>query len=130
MRMLVGFIPTKAGQGALELAIRRAVLQGSSLAIVNIVRQDRLGDVRHASAEQLEAAAAQAQAAGIKEVMAYSVEAADGGELVPVLLSEVARQNVNLLVIGVRNNSQIPAHLLGSTIEQIVADAPCNVLVV
>lgn len=130
MRMLVGYVPTKAGIEALAVAIERAATQGSSLAIVNIVRQDRLGDVRHADENQLREAEKKAQDAGIKEVTAYSIEAVDGEDLVPVLLSEVARQNVNLLVIGVRDNAQIPAHLLGSTIQEIVADAPCNVLVV
>ncbi|MDO5645222.1 MAG: universal stress protein [Dermabacter sp.] len=125
----VGYIPTPAGDTALEAAIERAALNGSALHLINVVRGDRPGDLRHASDAQLADAAKRANARGVTVTHART-HVETGDQLVESLLTAVDASNAQVLVIGGRRERGRPAHMLGMTLQHIVADSPCCVLVV
>ncbi len=129
MTIAVGYIPTPAGKRALEEAIDRAAQTSRKLTIINVERGDRPGDLRHASDEQLAEALESARSTKV-EATIVTVSATDGDDFVDCFLTAVRDVEPELLVIGSRRDSSVPPHMAGLTMQHIVADAPCSVLVV
>lgn len=129
MSIAVGYIPTEAGERALTAALDRAARDHTSLTIINIERLDRPGDRRHASAAQLATALERARALQVKAI-SLTRHTRDGDDFVDTFLDAVHEQCPELLVIGTRTDAELPAHMRSHTIQHIVADSPCSVLIV
>ena len=55
MSVVVGYVPTREGESALEHAVAEARSRGTRLVVVNTSRGDALVDQRYADDEQLSA---------------------------------------------------------------------------
>ncbi|MDQ1053664.1 nucleotide-binding universal stress UspA family protein [Arthrobacter sp. SORGH_AS 212] len=127
MSIIVGFVPTPAGEAALTAGIAEAQLRNQELFIVNSARQGALVDKSVATEDVLAEAAARATAAGIKATVIqppYQHDLADE-------FLDVAREvDASLIVIGLRHRTQVGKFILGSHAQQILMQADRPVLAV
>ncbi len=127
MSVLIGFIPTEDGERAIRAGIDWAKAHNSPVTLLNLV-QEGLTDPRFASEDDLAAAANKVRAAGV-EVSVVKRPIEPGTAYGQALLEAAAEQSPQLLVIAVRRNREFAPHLLGTTVQQLLVDAPCELLV-
>jgi nucleotide-binding universal stress UspA family protein len=127
MSVVVGFVPTREGEAALEHAIREAGARGVRLVVVNTSRGDATVDPRYADDEQLEALRAQLAASGVEHDLVHASRGVDASE---EILEVAEQQRAELIVIGLRRRSAIGKLLMGSTAQRVLLDAACPVLAV
>ncbi|MDE8667743.1 universal stress protein [Pseudarthrobacter sp. H3Y2-7] len=127
MSIIVGFVPTPAGEAALVAGIAEATLRKEDLVIVNSAREGALVDKSVAPSELLADAARRAEAAGVTATVMqppYLNDLADE-------FLEVAREvDASLIVIGLRHRSQVGKFILGSHAQRILMQADRPVLAV
>jgi nucleotide-binding universal stress UspA family protein len=127
MSIVVGFVPTPAGEAALTAGIAEAVLRNEDLVIVNSAREGALVDKSVASEDVMERAARRASEAGITATLIqppYQHDLADE-------FLEVAREaGASLIVIGLRHRTQVGKFILGSHAQRILMQADRPVLAV
>ena len=127
MSIIVGFVPTPAGEAALSAGIAEAQLRKQDLVIVNSAREGALVDKSVAPEDVLARASRQAEEAGVKATVIqppYQHDLADE-------FLEVAREaNASLIVIGLRHRSQVGKFILGSHAQRILMQADRPVLAV
>ena len=127
MSIIVGFVPTPAGEAALSAGIAEAQLRKQDLVIVNSAREGALVDKAVAAEDVLARASRQAEEAGVKATVIqppYQHDLADE-------VLEVAREaNASLIVIGLRHRSQVGKFILGSHAQRILMQADRPVLAV
>ena len=127
MAIVVGYIPSPAGQAALSTAIQEARLRGSRLVVVNASRGDALVDRRHSSPDDWQGVQEQLGGSGVEHEVLQQVEAKDPAEQI----LDVARQtNADLIVVGRRRRSPVGKLIMGSQAQQILLEADCPVLAV
>ncbi|NKX54839.1 universal stress protein [Arthrobacter mobilis] len=127
MSILVGYIPTPAGEAAAQAAIAEAKLRGEKLFVVNSVREGALVDKSVASDTDLGRIAAEAAAAGVEASILQSTHSDDLAEEV-LALAEV--HDVSLIVIGLRQRTQVGKFIMGSHAQRILLQADRPVLAV
>lgn len=127
MSVLVGYIPTEDGERAIRAGIEWALAHERPLTLLNLV-QDGFADPRFASDEQLAAAAESVRRAGA-EAAVEQRSIRPGTPYGQALLDAAAELSPELLVIAVRRNREFAPHLLGTTVQQLLVDAPCELLV-
>ncbi len=93
-------------------------------ASIDEVEQEKR-EANHRLAPMLEAARAQAQAAGI-EIETHLLP----GHAVQAIVALANEQHFDLLVVGFMGHTQLYRQIIGSTTERLVRLAPCTVLVV
>ena len=127
MSIIVGFVPTPAGEAALSAGIAEAQLRKQDRVIVNSAREGALVDKAVAAEDVLARASRQAEEAGVKATVIqppYQHDLADE-------FLEVAREaNASLIVIGLRHRSQVGKFILGSHAQRILMQADRPVLAV
>jgi len=127
MSIIVGFVPTPAGEAALTAGIAEATLRNEDLVIVNSAREGALVDKAVATAGLLEEAAKRATDAGVTTSVrqpSYQHDLADE-------FLELAREvNASLIVIGLRHRSQVGKFIMGSHAQRILIQADRPVLAV
>jgi nucleotide-binding universal stress UspA family protein len=127
MSIIVGFVPTPAGEAALSAGIAEAQLRKQDLVIVNSAREGALVDKSVAPVDVLAQASRRAAEAGVKATVIqppYQHDLADE-------FLEVAREaNASLIVIGLRHRSQVGKFILGSHAQRILMQADRPVLAV
>ncbi|WP_461188799.1 universal stress protein [Arthrobacter sp. Z4-13] len=127
MSIVVGFVPTPAGEAALAAGIAEARLRNEDLLIVNSAREGALVDKSVAPEELLAEAARRATDAGVQ---ARVVQPPYQHDLADEFL-EVAREaNASLIVIGLRHRTQVGKFILGSHAQRILMQADRPVLAV
>lgn len=127
MSIVVGFVPTPAGDAALKAGIAEARLRNEELLIVNSAREGALVDKSVAPEDLLADAARQATEAG---VTATVVQPPYLNDLADEFL-EVAREaGATLIVIGLRHRTQVGKFILGSHAQRILMQADRPVLAV
>jgi nucleotide-binding universal stress UspA family protein len=127
MSILVGYIPTPVGEAAAQAAIAEARLRGEKLFVVNSVREGALVDKSVASDEDLARIAADAAAAGVEVSILQSRHSDDLAEDV---LALAEAHDVSLIVIGLRQRSQVGKFIMGSHAQRILLQADRPVLAV
>jgi nucleotide-binding universal stress UspA family protein len=126
MSVLVGFIPTPEGRAALDAAVLEARLRGTALIVLNASSGEALVDPRHAGTEAMAAIEQELAAAGI----AHAVEYRTGRDPVEEILELADRDDIDVLVIGLRRRSPVGKLLMGSAAQRILLEATCPVLAV
>jgi nucleotide-binding universal stress UspA family protein len=126
MSVLVGFIPTPEGRAALDAAINEARLRATSLVVLNAASGDSLVDPRHASADAMAEIEKELATAGVR----HTIEHRTGRNPVDEILEFAGRDDVELVVIGMRRRSPVGKLLMGSAAQQILLEAPGPVLAV
>lgn len=121
---------------ALTAAIALARLDGAALHMVTVEELPRfpasIDEVAETKAEEnhrfapvIDAARAQAQAAGIA-IETHLLP----GHAVHSIVAFVTEQHVDLLVVGFMGHTQLYQQIIGGTADRLVRLAPCAVLVV
>ena len=125
-------------QQALRLAIRLAHEQRAELVLMHVwyVPSTGLGDfpfprgiaerILADARRSLEAAAAEARAAGLEAVTSRLLQGVPGWTIIDAVNKDPA---IDLLVIGTHGRTGLKRVLVGSVAEYIVRHAPCPVLV-
>lgn len=127
MSIVVGFVPTPAGEAALAAGIAEAQLRSEDLLIVNSAREGALVDKSVAPEDLLEQAARRAADAGVQ---ARVVQPPYQHDLADEFLDVAREANASLIVIGLRHRTQVGKFILGSHAQRILMQADRPVLAV
>jgi nucleotide-binding universal stress UspA family protein len=127
MSIVVGFVPTPAGEAALAAGIAEARLRNEDLLIVNSAREGALVDKSVAPEELLAEAARRATDAGVQ---ARVVQPPYQHDLADEFLDVAREANASLIVIGLRHRTQVGKFILGSHAQRILMQADRPVLAV
>ena len=122
MSVVVGLVPAREGQAALDFAVRECLLRQTDLVVVpgrDVGGQEPDSGLSGARAELLRAGLNLSVRPGppSSEVADDLIEAASDGA-------------VDLIVIGLRRRTPIGKLILGSNAQRILLDAPCPVIAV
>jgi nucleotide-binding universal stress UspA family protein len=120
MSIIVGFVPTPAGEAALVAGIAEARLRNEDLLIVNSAREGALVDKSVAPEDLLEQAARRAADAGVKATV---IQPPYQHDLADEFLDVAREANASLIVIGLRHRSQVGKFILGSHAQRILMQA-------
>lgn len=127
MTIVVGYIPRPEGLAAVDAAIVEAERRGERLVVVNTGHHGDYADPSFAAAQDLEALDSQLTARAIEhEIRQPTRGLAPADEL----LDTAAEVDATLIVIGVRRRSPLGKLITGSTAQQVLLDAACDVLAV
>ena len=125
MSVVVGYVPTKEGETALEHAITEARSRRTLLVVVNTSRGDATVDQRYVDDEQL--SALQKRLDGVDHTVVHTMRGLDASE---EILAVAREHRAELVVIGLRRRSPVGKLLMGSTAQRVLLDAHCPVLAV
>ena len=103
MSIIVGFVPTPAGEAALVAGIAEARLRNEDLLIVNSAREGALVDKSVAPEDLLEQAARRAADAGVKATV---IQPPYQHDLADEFLDVAREANASLIVIGLRRGKR------------------------
>lgn len=127
MSILVGYVPTPVGEAALTAAIEEAALRNKDLLIVNSQREGALADTSVASEADLDRVTAAARQAG---VTASVLRPTHRDDLTEAILELAEEHDVSLIVIGLRQRTQVGKFIMGSHAQRILLQAERPVLAV
>ncbi len=127
MSIIVGFVPTPAGDAALTAGIAEATLRNEDLLIVNSAREGALVDKTVATAALLADAVSRAADAG---VTASVLQPSYQHDLADEFLDLAREVNASLIVIGLRRRTQVGKFIMGSHAQRILIQADRPVLAV
>ncbi|MCU1516146.1 MAG: universal stress protein UspA [Pseudarthrobacter sp.] len=127
MSIIVGFVPTPAGDAALMAGIAEAKLRNEDLVIVNSAREGALVDKSVAPDDVLAQAARRAADAG---VAARVIQPPYLHDLADEFLDVARDVDASLIVIGLRHRTQVGKFILGSHAQRILMQADRPVLAV
>ncbi|WP_309070726.1 universal stress protein [Arthrobacter sp.] len=127
MSIMVGYVPTPVGEAAVAAAISEAKLRQEELLIVNSVREGSRVDKSVASDEDLQRLQATADDAGIPSRV---LRPSHRDDLAEEILELATEHNVSLIVIGLRQRSQVGKFIMGSHAQRILLQADRPVLAV
>lgn len=127
MSIIVGYVPTNVGEAAVTAAISEAKLRQEELLIVNSSRAGALVDKNTASAEDLERILGTATQAGVQATV---LESSYRDDLAEEFLGLADQHGVSLIVIGLRQRSQVGKFIMGSHAQRILLQAQHPVLAV
>jgi nucleotide-binding universal stress UspA family protein len=125
--VVVGYVPTREGETALDHAVGEARSRGARLVVVNTSRGDALVDERYVDDEQLAILRAKLADSGLDHQLVHTMRGRDAAE---EILAVAEERRAQLVVIGLRRRSPVGKLLLGSTAQRVLLDAPCPVLAV
>ena len=125
MKIVVGYLRSKEGLAALEVAARAAKGLDAELIVVHSYEED---DESGSGYEQeLNVVSNRLEAEGVE----HSVRALARGLSPAADIVRIANeQEAGLIVVGLRTRSPVGKALLGSVTQTILFDAPCPVLTV
>lgn len=127
MKVLVGYLRSSEGRAALDAAIAEAKLRDADLVVAHSVRSGSMGEVRETYEYGVEAEYLEKRLA--EEGIRYEVREPVRGKSASEDLLEIARrEDVDLIVIGIRRRSPVGKLVLGSNAQDIILDADCPVL--
>jgi len=127
MTIVVGYIPRPEGLAAVDAAIVEAERRGERLVVVNTGHHGDNTHPSYAAPQDLDALDGQLTDRGIDhEIRQPSRGRAPADELLDAAEEVEAR----LIVIGLRRRSPLGKLITGSTAQQVLLDATCDVLAI
>lgn len=127
MTIVVGYLQRPEGRAAVDAAIVEAQRRGERLVVVNTGHRGEEGDPGFAAAPDLDALTTRLTDAGVD----HEIRQPTRGRVPAEELLDVADEvGATLLVIGLRRRSPIGKLITGSTAQQVLLDATCDVLAV
>jgi nucleotide-binding universal stress UspA family protein len=127
MSIVVGYVPTPAGEAAVQAAITEASLRGADLLIVNSAREGSLVETTVATDEDLSRVLEQAEDAGVR---AEVVRGAHRDDFTDEILDLAENHDASLIVIGLRRRSTVGKFIMGSVAQRILLQSERPVLAV
>lgn len=127
MSIIVGYVPTPVGKAALDAAIAESKLRNEELLIVNSSREGTLVDKNTASSDDWKEVEAVVSAAGIDSQI---IESTYRDDLTEEFLRIATERKASLIVIGLRQRTQVGKFIMGSHAQRILLQADRPVLAV
>lgn len=127
MSIVVGYVPTPAGEAAVQAAVAEAGLRGEDLLVVNSAREGAVVETTVAAEEDLDRVVEQAAAAG---VAAEVVRGTHRDDFTDEILDLADQHDASLIVIGLRRRSTVGKFIMGSVAQRILLQADRPVLAV
>ena len=127
MTIVVGYIPRPEGLAAVDAAIIEAERRAERLVVVNTGHHGDNTDPSYAAPQDLDALDGQLTERGI----AHEIRQPNRGWApADELLAAADDVDATLIVIGLRRRSPLGKLITGSTAQQVLLDAACDVLAV
>ena len=127
MTILIGFVPTPAGEAALAAGLAEAARSGEDVVILNSPRRGATVDADLIDDDVAEGLLAKASARGV----AARVDHADhGSDIVDTFEALVERTDARMVVLGLRRRSPVGKFLLGSDVQRLLLQLEVPVLAV
>ena len=127
MSIVVGYVPTPAGEAAVRAAIAEAGLRDEDLLVVNSAREGAVVETTVAAEEDLDRVVAQATTAGVR---AKVVRGTHRDDFTDEILDLADQHDASLIVIGLRRRSTVGNFIMGSVAQRILLQADRPVLAV
>ena len=127
MTILIGFVPTPAGEAALAAGLAEAARSGEDVVILNSPRRGATVDADLIGEDVAQNLLAKASAQGV----AARVDHADhGSDIVDTFEALVERTDARMVVLGLRRRSPVGKFLLGSDVQRLLLQLEVPVLAV
>ncbi|WP_275004303.1 universal stress protein [Promicromonospora iranensis] len=127
MSIVVGYVPTPAGEAAVQAAITEARLRDEDLFVVNSAREGAVVETTVATTEDLSRILTQADDAGVR---AEVVRGTHREDFTDEILDLAEKHDASLIVIGLRRRSTVGKFIMGSVAQRILLQADHPVLAV
>lgn len=127
MAVVVGYIASPEGDAALQHAIAEARATSEKLVVVNASAGDALVDRRFLQGDDVLPLKDALVISGVEHELVQPVRGRSPAE---EIVTAAAERNARLVVVGLRRRTPVGKLLLGSTSQQVLLDAPCDVLAV
>ncbi len=125
MTILIGYVPTPAGEAALDLALAEAVVRDTDVVIVNSPRHGSTVDPHLVGGQDDEALLTRARQAGVTAVVDHAEHTADLADTFEELVEQTG---ADLIVIGLRKRSAVGKLIMGSDAQRILLQSSVPVL--
>ncbi|RKS73932.1 universal stress protein family protein [Motilibacter peucedani] len=126
MTILVGYVPTDAGNAALSTAVSEAKLRSTGLLLVNTATGGNFAAGTFADEKDIDSVVAAIEEEGVS----VTVRQLPDANPADALLSASEEAGIELLVIGLRRRSAVAKLVMGSTAQRLLLEASCPVLAV
>jgi nucleotide-binding universal stress UspA family protein len=127
MSIVVGYVPTPAGEAAVQAAITEARLRDEDLLVVNSAREGSVVETTVATTEDLARVLTLADDAGVR---AEVVRGTHRDDFTDEILDLAEKHDASLIVIGLRRRSTVGKFIMGSVAQRILLQADHPVLAV
>ena len=127
MTVVVGYVPTPAGEATLAAAAEEARLRGERLVVVSVTQGESRVDAPQPQTSALQRAVSALQSSGLQCEVRHLELSRDAAE---AILDVAQEEKASRIVIGLKRRSPVGKLLLGSTAQTVLLDAPCPVLAV
>ena len=127
MTVVVGYVPTPAGEATLAAAAEEARLRGERLVVVSVTQGESRVDAPAPQTSALQRAVTALQSSGVDVEVRHLELSRDAAE---AILGVAEDEKASRIVIGLKRRSAVGKLLLGSTAQTVLLDAPCPVLAV
>jgi nucleotide-binding universal stress UspA family protein len=127
MSIVVGYVPTPAGEAAVQAAITEAKLRDEDLLVVNSAREGSVVETTVATTEDLSRILTLADDAGVR---AEVVRGTHRDDFTDEILDLAEQHDASLIVIGLRRRSTVGKFIMGSVAQRILLQADHPVLAV
>lgn len=127
MTIVVGYVPTPAGEAAVQAAITEARLRDEDLLVVNSAREGSVVETTVATTEDLSRVLTLADDAGVR---AEVVRGTHRDDFTDEILDLAEKHDASLVVIGLRRRSTVGKFIMGSVAQRILLQADHPVLAV
>ena len=127
MTIVVGYVPTPAGEAAVQAAITEARLRDEDLLVVNSAREGAVVETTVATTEDLSRVLTLADDAGVR---AEVVRGTHRDDFTDEILDLAEKHGASLIVIGLRRRSTVGKFIMGSVAQRILLQADHPVLAV
>ena len=127
MNIVLGYSPAPQSEAALGRAIDEATRRGGRIVVVNGSPGDRYADPSFATEHDIATVKTRLREAGVDFEIRQPVRGRDGAEEVLAAAEEVGAE---LIVIGLRRRTPVGKLFMGSTAQNILLNAECDVLAV
>ncbi len=124
MTVVVGYVPNRYGEAALEAGLLEARRRGLRLVVVNSSKGDQLVDDRFASPEALDDL--EARVGDVEHEVRQTV----GEDVADELLKVADEVGATMVVIGLRHRTPVGKLLMGSVAQRVLLHARVPVLAV
>lgn len=127
MTILIGYVPTPAGEAAFDAGLAEAVRTGEDVVILNSPRRASRIDVHQIGDDAAEALVAKASAQGVS---ARVDQAEHGSDIVDAFTAAVDGSGARLVVLGLRRRSAVGKLVMGSDAQQLLIGLDVPILAV
>jgi len=127
MTILIGFVPTPAGEAALAAGFTEAARSGEDVVILNSPRRGATVDSDLIGENVAQELLAKASALG---VTARIDQADHGSDIVATFEALVERHDARMVVLGLRRRSPVGKLMLGSDAQRLLLELDVPILAV